>query len=106
ESDADFTPTGTDIRFGLTAIRNVGANVVASVVATRTAKGAFADFGEFLRKVDAVVCNKRTIEGLIKGGAFDSLGHPRKGLILVYEAAVDAVLDTKRAEAIGQFDLF
>ncbi|MDT4942699.1 MAG: polymerase subunit alpha, partial [Pseudonocardiales bacterium] len=106
ESDADFTPTGTDIRFGLTAIRNVGANVVASVVATRTAKGAFADFGDFLKKVDAVVCNKRTIEGLIKGGAFDSLGHTRKGLILCYEAAVDAVLDVKRNEAIGQFDLF
>ena len=52
------------------------------------------------------VCNKRTIEALIKGGAFDSLGHPRRGLINVYEAAVDAVLDTKRAEAIGQFDLF
>jgi DNA polymerase-3 subunit alpha len=106
ESDANFTPTGTDIRFGLTAIRNVGANVVSSVVATRQAKGAFADFGEFLKKVDAVVCNKRTIEGLIKGGAFDSMNHPRRGLINSYEAAVDAVVDTKRAEAIGQFDLF
>jgi DNA polymerase-3 subunit alpha len=106
ESHADFTPTGADIRFGLTAIRNVGANVVASVVATRAEKGAFTDFGDFLRKVEAVVCNKRTIEGLIKGGAFDSLGHTRKGLILCYEAAVDAVLDTKRNEANGQFDLF
>jgi DNA polymerase-3 subunit alpha len=106
ESHADFTPTGTDIRFGLTAIRNVGANVVASVVATREQKGAFTDFGDFLKKVEAVVCNKRTIEALIKGGAFDSLGHARRGLINVYEAAVDAVLDTKRAEAIGQFDLF
>jgi DNA polymerase-3 subunit alpha len=106
ESHADFTPTGTDIRFGLTAIRNVGANVVASIVATRDEKGAFTDVGDFLRKVEAVVCNKRTIEGLIKGGAFDSLGHTRKGLILCYEAAVDAVLDTKRNEAMGQFDLF
>jgi len=106
ESHADFTPTGTDIRFGLTAIRNVGANVVGSVVATREAKGAFADIGDFLKKVDAVVCNKRTIEALIKGGAFDSLGHTRKGLILSYEAAVDAVLDVKRNEAMGQFDLF
>jgi DNA polymerase-3 subunit alpha len=105
-SDANFTPTGTDIRFGLTAIRNVGANVVASVVATRETKGAFVDIGDFLHKVEAVVCNKRTIEGLIKGGAFDALGHTRRGLINVYEAAVDAVLDTKRAEAIGQFDLF
>jgi DNA polymerase-3 subunit alpha len=105
-SDANFTPTGTDIRFGLTAVRNVGWNVVASVVATRKQKGDFADFADFLRKVDAVVCNKRTIEALIKGGAFDSLGHARRGLINVYEPAVDAVLDTKRAEAIGQFDLF
>ena len=105
-SDADFTPTGADIRFGLTAVRNVGSNVVTSVVQTRTAKGAFVDFGDFLRKVEAVVCNKRTIEALIKGGAFDSLGHPRRGLMHVYEAGVDTVLDTKRAEAIGQFDLF
>jgi DNA polymerase-3 subunit alpha len=105
-SDADFTPTGTDIRFGLSAIRNVGANVVASIAAARREKGAFVDFADFLAKVDATVCNKRTIEALIKGGAFDSLGHTRKGLISVFEAAVDAVVDTKRAEAIGQFDLF
>jgi DNA polymerase-3 subunit alpha len=105
-SDANFTPTGDDIRFGLTAVRNVGANVVASVVSTRRQKGSFVDFADFLRKVDAVVCNKRTIEALIKGGAFDSLNHPRRGLMNVFEPAVDAVLDTKRAEAIGQFDLF
>jgi DNA polymerase-3 subunit alpha len=105
-SQADFTPTGTDIRFGLGAIRNVGANVVSSIVRARDAEGAFTDFGDFLRKVDAVVCNKRTIEALIKGGAFDSLGHPRKGLLLSFEPAVDSVLDTKRAEAVGQFDLF
>ena len=105
-SDADFTPTGQAIRFGLTAVRNVGANVVASVVASRRAKGAFADFADFLRKVDAVVCNKRTVESLIKAGAFDSVGHPRRGLMHVYEQSIDAVVDTKRAEAIGQFDLF
>jgi DNA polymerase-3 subunit alpha len=105
-SAADFTPTGTDIRFGLGAVRNVGANVVASIVAARAQKGEFADFADFLRKVDAVVCNKRTIEALIKSGAFDSLGHVRRGLMHVYEPAVDAVVDTKRAEAIGQFDLF
>jgi DNA polymerase-3 subunit alpha len=105
-SDANFTPTGTDIRFGLAAIRNVGTNVVASIVGTRKEKGAYADFGDFLRKVEAVVCNKRTIEALIKGGAFDSLGHARRGLVNVYEPAVDAVLDTKRNEANGQFDLF
>ncbi len=105
-SDADFTPTGNDIRFGLAAIRNVGANVVASIVASRKAQGAFEDFGDFLKKVEAVVCNKRTIEALIKAGAFDSMNHHRRALINVYEPAVDQVLDTKRHEANGQFDLF
>jgi DNA polymerase III subunit alpha len=105
-SSSDFTPTATDIRFGLGAIRNVGEHVVNAIVAARTQKGPFADFGDFLRKVDAAVCNKRVIEALIKAGAFDSLHHPRRGLLHVYEPAVDAVLDTKRAEAIGQFDLF
>jgi DNA polymerase-3 subunit alpha len=105
-SDATFTPTGTDIRFGLSAVRNVGENVVASIVATRRAKAPYADFADFLRKVEAVVCNKRTIESLIKAGAFDSLGHSRRGLMNVYEQSIDAVVDTKRAEAMGQDDLF
>jgi DNA polymerase-3 subunit alpha len=106
DSDADFTPRGTDIRFGLTAIRNVGSNVVASIIATRTSKGRFADFGDFLRKVEALACNKKTVESLCRAGAFDSLGHSRKGLVSVCAEAIDAVLETKRAEAIGQYDLF
>ncbi len=106
ESDSDYTPRGTDIRFGLSAIRNVGANVVASVAATRRTKGRFLDFPDFLAKVEPVVCNKKTIESLIKAGAFDSLGHTRRGLLSVHADAVDACMDTKRAEAIGQFDLF
>ncbi|MGC5340679.1 trans-splicing intein-formed DNA polymerase III subunit alpha C-terminal partner DnaE-C, partial [Escherichia coli] len=68
-SQAEFTSVGEDIRFGLSAIRNVGANVVASVIATREAKGAFVDFPDYLRKVDAVACNKRVVEALIKAGA-------------------------------------
>jgi DNA polymerase III subunit alpha len=106
DSDSNFTPRGTDIRFGLSAIRNVGTNVVASIVATRREKGRFVDFGDFLAKVEAVVCNKRTVESLIKAGAFDSLGASRRGLVLVHADAIDNVLETKRAEAIGQFDLF
>jgi DNA polymerase-3 subunit alpha len=106
DSDADYTPRGTDIRFGLAAVRNVGANVVESIAATRRAKGRFTDFWDFLRKVDAVVCNKKTVESLIKAGAFDSFGHTRRGLMLVHADAIDAFLDTKRNEAIGQFDLF
>jgi DNA polymerase-3 subunit alpha len=105
-SDAGFTPVGTDIRFGLAGIRNVGSNVVASIVATRTAKGTFTDFADFLRKCDAQACNKKVVESLIKAGAFDLLGHTRRGLLAVHEQAVDQVMETKRAEAIGQFDLF
>jgi DNA polymerase-3 subunit alpha len=106
ESDAEYTPRGKDIRFGLAAIRNVGEGVVASVKAARESKGTFTSFGDFLAKVDANVCNKKTIESLIKAGAFDSLNHPRKGLMAIHLEAIDSVIETKRAEAIGQFDLF
>ena len=106
ESESGYTPVGGDIRFGLTAIRNVGENVVASITTSRVAKGRYTSFGDFLAKVDANVCNKKTIDSLIKGGAFDSLGHPRKGLTLISLEAIDSVSETKRAEAIGQFDLF
>jgi DNA polymerase III subunit alpha len=106
ESNSEYTPRGKDIRFGLAAIRNVGEGVVASIKSAREAKGAFTSFGDFLAKVDAQVCNKKTIESLIKAGAFDELGHHRKGLLAVHLTAIDAVIESKRAEAIGQFDLF
>jgi DNA polymerase-3 subunit alpha len=106
ESDAEYTPRGKDIRFGLAAIRNVGEGVVASIKVARQSKGAFTSFGDFLAKVDANVCNKKTIESLIKAGAFDSLEHPRKGLMAIHLEAIESVIETKRAEAIGQFDLF
>jgi DNA polymerase III subunit alpha len=106
ESNSEYTPRGKDIRFGLAAIRNVGEGVVASIKSAREAKGAFTSFGDFLAKVDAQVCNKKTIESLIKAGAFDELGHHRKGLVAVHLTAIDAVIESKRAEAIGQFDLF
>src|SRR5262249_35191755 len=105
-SSARFTSIGEDIRFGLAAVRNVGANVVESIMRARREKGAFIDFYDFLRKVDAVVCNKKTVESLIKAGAFDSLGHPRRGLLAVHADAIDSFLEVKRNEAVGQFDLF
>jgi DNA polymerase III subunit alpha len=106
ESDATFTPVGTDIRFGLNAIRNVGANVVASVVRARRESGRFTDFNDFLTKVDAGACNKRVIESLIKAGAFDSLNHRRSCLVAIHESAVEQYVDIKRNEAIGQDSLF
>ncbi|MFG1952906.1 DNA polymerase III subunit alpha [Micromonospora sp. NPDC048830] len=105
-SAGPFTPVGADIRFGLAAIRNVGANVVSAIMRCREEKGAYADFYDFLSKVDAVVCNKKTIESLIKAGAFDVMGHPRKGLLAVHADAIDAYADVKRKEAVGQYDLF
>ncbi len=105
-SAADFTPVDDDVRFGLTAIRNVGANVVDAIVTARARLGRYTSFEDFLRKVPAVVCNKRTIESLVKAGAFDSLGQTRRGLVAVHEIAVDAVLSDKRQEAIGQDSLF
>jgi DNA polymerase-3 subunit alpha len=106
ESQRDFTAVGTDIRFGLGAIRNVGDNVVAGIVDAREKKGAFTDFTDFLTKVPITVCNKRVIESLVKAGAFDSLEHQRRGLALACEQAVDTVIDIKRNEAIGQDSLF
>jgi DNA polymerase-3 subunit alpha len=99
-------PDVNDIRFGLTAVRNVGSNVVTSLVRTREATGRFVDFADFLRRVEAVVCNKKTVESLVKAGAFDSLGHSRKGLFTVHAEAIDACVGVKKAEAVGQFDLF
>jgi DNA polymerase-3 subunit alpha len=106
ESAGPFTPVGKDIRFGLAAVRNVGANVVDAIARGRQEKGPYSDFYDFLSKVEAVVCNKKTIESLIKAGAFDSLGHTRKGLLAVHAEAIDAFADVKRKEATGQFDLF
>lgn len=106
DSRYTFQSVGKDIRFGLGAVRNVGEDVVNSIIASREEKGAFTDFSDYLDKIDLVAANKRVTESLIKAGAFDSLGHPRKGMVLVHEDAVDAVTATKKAAAKGQFDLF
>ena len=106
ESHANFTPVGTDIRFGLTAIRNVGSNVVDGVVAGREEKGRYTDFNDFMEKVPALVCNKRVVESLIKAGAFDEMKHKRRALVVIHESAVDQYVDIKKNEAIGQDSLF
>jgi DNA polymerase III subunit alpha len=105
-STALFTPVRTDIRFGMAAVRNVGSAVVDSIVDARLSKGAFTSFSDFLRKVPVNVCNKRVIESLIKAGAFDSLGHPRRGLIMIHEQAIDMVVGSKREADRGQDSLF
>ena len=106
ESFANFTSVGGDIRFGMSAVRNVGENVVGGIVAAREEKGAFTDFGDFLDKVPIQVCNKRVLDSLIKSGAFDSLGHRRRALAAIADDAVDQYVDLKRNAAIGQDSLF
>jgi len=106
ESTLTFAPVGDDIRFGMGAIRNVGANVVEGMIAAREEKGRYESFNDFLKKVPLQVCNKRTIESLMRRGAPAARAPPRRSLSLIHEAAVDAAVAVKRKEAAGQFDLF
>ncbi|MGN3955711.1 DNA polymerase III subunit alpha [Streptomyces sp. WAC8370] len=106
ESVAEFTAIGDDVRFGLRSVRNVGDNVIDTVITARKTKGKFTSFADFLDKADLPALNKRAVESLIKAGAFDSLGHTRRGLCAVHETAIDAVVPLKKAAAYGQDDLF
>ncbi|MEU9609502.1 DNA polymerase III subunit alpha, partial [Streptomyces sp. NPDC048057] len=107
ESRSDFAAQGDDvILFGLSAVRNVGTNVVDAIIRSRRGKGRYASFPDYLHKVEAAACTKRATESLIKAGAFDEMGHTRKGLLAHHEPLVDSVLAVKRKEAEGQFDLF
>ncbi|GAB2976694.1 DNA polymerase III subunit alpha [Amycolatopsis acidiphila] len=106
ESGQRFAAVGDAIRFGMGAVRNVGANVVESIIKTREEKGKYSSFTDFLDKSELVACNKRVLESLIKAGGFDSLGNTRLSMIQVHEDAVEAVVPLKRQEAMGQFDLF
>ncbi|MFJ5220134.1 DNA polymerase III subunit alpha [Streptomyces sp. NPDC088354] len=106
ESVSEFTAVGDHVRFGLKSVRNVGTAVIDAIVDARRTLGKYADFEDFLDKVDLPALNKRAIESLIKGGAFDSFGHSRKGLCSVHEDAIDAMVPIKKAAAFGQDDLF
>ncbi len=106
ESDSNFSAVGNEIRFGLSAVRNVGENVVAGIIQAREERGPFTSFQDFLDKIPLQVCNKRAIECLVKAGAFDSLGYTRRALLSRVEEAVDSVVALKKNEAAGQFDLF
>jgi DNA polymerase-3 subunit alpha len=104
-ADRDEDGSGV-IPFGLSAVRNVGEGLVSLIIAEREKGGPFADFWDFCDRVDPAVLNKRTMESLIKAGAFDALGHERRGLLAVFETIVDRTISRRRKEAEGQFDLF
>jgi DNA polymerase-3 subunit alpha len=110
-SRSDFTAILTgegngSIRFGLAAIRNVGESVVELIVAERERNGPFASFVDYCMRVDPVALNKRGVEALIRSGAFDSLGHPRKGLLEIYETAIDRALTKRKEVEAGIMSLF
>jgi DNA polymerase-3 subunit alpha len=114
-SSSDFTPVvevddggneSLSIIFGLSAVRNVGEGLVALIEAERDANGPFADFYDFCQRVDTSVLNKRTVESLIKAGAFDDVGHPRKGLLTVFEQIVDNTVARRRERDMGIMTLF
>jgi DNA polymerase-3 subunit alpha len=101
ESINFFAAVGDDIRFGLGAVRNVGSNVVDGIVTSRQKEG-FSSFHDFLAKVPMHVANKRTVESLIKAGAFDSMGHTRRALLEIHEDATEQAVLDKRREANGE----
>ncbi|TAN24805.1 MAG: DNA polymerase III subunit alpha [Actinomycetota bacterium] len=110
-SRSDFTAIPSDggngaIRFGLAAVRNVGEAVVDQIVAAREKSGPFTSFADYCMRVDPVALNKRSVEALIRSGAFDSLGHPRKGLLEVYETSIDRALVKRRETEAGIMGLF
>jgi DNA polymerase-3 subunit alpha len=94
------------ITFGLSAVRNVGEGLVGLLLAERDENGPFASFHEFVERVPEPVLNKRAVESLIKAGAFDSLGHPRKGLLGVFEHVTETTLNRRRERDQGVMSLF
>ncbi len=106
-SDFSPDPDGTgSIVFGLSAVRNVGEGLVEHIVAERKENGPYKDFYDFCERVHMTVLNKRTVESLIKAGAFDSFGHPRRGLLAVFEQIVDTTVARRREREMGVMSLF
>src|SRR6201986_5097895 len=104
-SNADFTPSESGIRFGLTAIKNVGRNAIDSIIAARDQHKSFASFWEFCEKVDLRLMNKRVLESLIKAGALDCFGR-RSQLMAVADRAMERAQQAQRDLLAGQHGLF
>ena len=105
-SEMDFTPLDGSVRFGLSAVRGIGENVVAKIIEARQTEGEFTSFYDFCHKIDRTCLNKKTVESLILAGAFESLGHTRKGLEEIFEEVCNEVSEIRKMRAVGQFDLF
>lgn len=106
ESCAKFTVKGNTIRFGLSAIKNVGENIIDSIVKSRDEKGDFLDISDFCNKIDISAINKRVVESLIKAGAFDCFGVYRSQMLSVYEKVLDSISSSRKKNLDGQISLF
>ncbi|MGH2661031.1 MAG: DNA polymerase III subunit alpha, partial [Actinomycetota bacterium] len=109
ESELDFAPVRggePKVRYGLSAVRNVGAGAVAQIIEARAAKGEFRSFADFCRKVDPGVLTKKVLESLALAGAFVSLGYARRALLESQEKVSGPIAAERKAEAAGQFSLF
>lgn len=105
-SSMDFSVSDESIRFGLSAVRNVGEGVVGLIIDAREQGGHFVDFYDFCERVDPAALNKRTIESLAKAGAFDALGHSRQGLGLVSDQIIDQAVIRRKERDAGIMSLF
>ena len=106
EGVSGFSVSGDAIRYGLSAIKSLGRNVIDSMVAERKASGPYKDLKDFMKRLTTKEVNKRTIENLIKAGALDSLHATRKQLMTVYAQVLDEVNREKKESISGQMSLF
>ncbi len=106
ESLDNFTPSGNTIRFGLAAIKGIGQSAVSSIIEARNSGGAFTSVFDFTERVDSRAVNKRTLEGLIRAGAFDSVTKSRARLFAAIDSAIESGQRLQRSRASGQTDLF
>jgi DNA polymerase III subunit alpha len=106
ESGRRFTVVGKTIRFGLSAVKNVGDSCVEAIIAAREEGGPFTEIFDFCERVDPKTYNKRTLESLIKCGAFDNTGHSRAAMLAVHALAVERVSKVDNAAGLDQFSMF
>lgn len=106
KSEDTFTVENGSIRFGLSAVKNVGKAMIVNLVAERNANGEFKSFADFVDRMTGRDINKRAVEGLIACGAFDSMGIKRSQLLAVYERTLEGTARQARENVAGQMSLF
>jgi len=106
ESDAMFTVSGNDLRYGLVAVKNIGRGFIGEVTKERAENGRFKNFEDFCKRMYGGDLNRRALESLIKCGCFDGLGANRRQLMMICQTVIDSVIDHNRRNVEGQIDLF